>query len=143
MTQQFIHMNGHSAMTNGGAAAHSTSGGKPPSQRTSRSRPPAPPPVPAPAASSDSSTQQIVIKSSDWHAVVAVAGFIVAALAWMASNGYIDPPVHKSEITLLSSRVTTIESAIHDNKTDHEKIEGALGRVSEGIARIEGRISKK
>ena len=88
----------------------------------------------------DQGPPQIVIKSSDWHAVVAVAGFIVAAFAWMASNGYIDPPVHKGEFTLLSSRVTTIESSIKDNKDDHEKIQGAMNRVTEGIARIEGKM---
>jgi hypothetical protein len=141
MTSPYIQINGAKAMPNGLDGERATSADaspkkKPTARKTKLDKAPEP-------ADDVNKIPHVVIKSSDWQTVVAVGSFILAGFAWMASNGYIDPPVHRSEMTLLSSKVVDIERSISDNKNDHEKMNDKMDKLLSGVSRVEGALGQK
>ena len=76
-----------------------------------------------------------------WPVLVVFAAIVTFILGALSSNGYIDPVVHKSEISIINSKVIDIEHTLEENKSDHRSMQQDARAIMSTLARIEGRLS--
>jgi hypothetical protein len=76
-----------------------------------------------------------------WPALTATAAFISLIVGALAANGYIDPAMHKSDMTLINRHVTEIEDGLTDNKNEHKAMQTDIRSIMSSLGRIEGRLT--
>ena len=76
-----------------------------------------------------------------WPALAAITAFIVAVISGLASNGYIDPAVHKSDLAIVNRHITEMEQSLNENRTEHREMDSNIRSIMTSVGRIEGRLS--
>lgn len=76
-----------------------------------------------------------------WPALATVAAFIIALVGLLASNGYIDPAVHKSDMLVVNRHITEIDDLLKENRTEHMEMRTDIRSMMTSLGRIEGRLS--
>lgn len=80
---------------------------------------------------------------STWPALTAAGAFISLVVGALAANGYIDPAMHKSDVTIINRHVTEIEESLVDNKNEHKAMQTDIRSIMSSLGRIEGRLSPR
>lgn len=86
------------------------------------------------------SYQSVATLIRTWPALTAVAMFIIFILGILSTNGYIDPAMHRSDMSLINRHITEIEDTLNDNKQEHRSMQTDIRSILMTLGRIEGRI---
>jgi hypothetical protein len=78
-----------------------------------------------------------------WPVITGLVAIVTLILGVLSSNGYIDPAVHRSELSVVSNKITDIEKSLEENKTDHKDMRIDTRTIMSTLSRIEGRLANQ
>lgn len=84
--------------------------------------------------------QSVAYLIRTWPAITFIGGLIVLVLGVLASNGYIDPAVHKSDINVINNHITEVDKKLIDNRDEHHAMQTDIRSIMLSVGRIEGRL---
>jgi hypothetical protein len=84
--------------------------------------------------------QSVAYLIRTWPAIAGIGCFIALILGVLASNGYIDPAVHKSDVALINNHISEVEKKLTDNRDEHHTMQNDIRSIMLSVGRIEGRL---
>jgi hypothetical protein len=84
--------------------------------------------------------QSVAYLIRTWPAIAGIVGFVILILGLLASNGYIDPAVHKSDIAIINNHISEVDRKLTDNRDEHHAMQTDIRSIMLSVGRIEGRF---